>query len=301
MNQIARSTSEHCHIANCLDLCRQAIPILENITLEIKNSLINILNQRGGVTPANVEKEQFLTHGFAWIATYVESLNQLLSWADRLHSANKLKAAEGLILQIAFGEYIGQIQGGIQMSQSEIIRIDHFNLSAKIKNAFHEAPIRTLIKSGNTDQARKKLVECIHQTIGQPNYCETGLDSEYESIRDTFFRFSTEKILPNAHKWHLNNELIPMALVEELSDLGVFVLTIPEYFGGLGMKKMAMCLVSEELARAYIGVGSLATRSEIAAELILRSGTKSQKEYWLPGIASGQSLPAAVFTEPNFG
>src|SRR5437868_11054513 len=62
-----------------------------------------------------------------------------------------------------------------------------------------------------------------------------------------------------------------------------------------------MCVVSEELSRGYIGVGSLGTRSEIAAELIMGGGTAEQKEKWLPKIASGEVLPTAVFTEPNAG
>ncbi len=62
-----------------------------------------------------------------------------------------------------------------------------------------------------------------------------------------------------------------------------------------------MCVVSEELSRAYIGVGSLGTRSEIAAELILGGGTEEQKSRFLPRIASGEILPTAVFTEPNTG
>jgi (2S)-methylsuccinyl-CoA dehydrogenase len=62
-----------------------------------------------------------------------------------------------------------------------------------------------------------------------------------------------------------------------------------------------MCLVSEELSRGYIGVGSLGTRSEIAGELILSSGTPEQKQKYLAKIASGELLPTAVFTEPNTG
>ena len=86
-----------------------------------------------------------------------------------------------------------------------------------------------------------------------------------------------------------------------MSELGVFGLTIPEDYGGMGLGKESMCVVSEELSRGYIGVGSLGTRSEIAAELILGSGTEEQKRKWLPKIASGEVLPTAVFTEPNTG
>ena len=77
--------------------------------------------------------------------------------------------------------------------------------------------------------------------------------------------------------------------------------TIPEEFGGAGFPKTAMCVVSEELSRGYIGVGSLGTRSEIAAELIFSGGTAEQRCHWLPVIASGAKLPTAVFTEPDTG
>ena len=88
---------------------------------------------------------------------------------------------------------------------------------------------------------------------------------------------------------------------EEMCWYGVFGLTIPEEYGGLGLGKVAMCVVTEELSRGYIGIGSLGTRSEIAAELILKGGTEEQKRRWLPKIAAGEVLPTAVFTEPDHG
>ena len=120
-------------------------------------------------------------------------------------------------------------------------------------------------------------------------------------IRDQFRRFVDDKVAPFAHEWHLKDELIPIEVVDQVAEMGVFGLTLPEEFGGLGMGKTAMCLVTEELSRGYIGVGSLGTRSEIAGELIRLGGTQEQKESWLPRIASGEILPTAVFTEPNTG
>jgi (2S)-methylsuccinyl-CoA dehydrogenase len=76
---------------------------------------------------------------------------------------------------------------------------------------------------------------------------------------------------------------------------------VPEEHGGLGLGKLAMCVVTEELSRGYIGLGSLGTRSEIAAELIRLGGTEAQKQKWLPGLANGSILPTAVFTEPGTG
>jgi len=120
-------------------------------------------------------------------------------------------------------------------------------------------------------------------------------------VRNQFRRFVDEKVTPHAHGWHERDELIPIEIVNEMSELGVFGLTIPEEFGGLGMGKTAMCVVTEELSRGYIGVGSLGTRSEIAAELIRLGGTDAQKQHYLPKLASGEILPTAVFTEPNNG
>jgi (2S)-methylsuccinyl-CoA dehydrogenase len=120
-------------------------------------------------------------------------------------------------------------------------------------------------------------------------------------MRNEMRRFADQEVVPHAQGWHLKNEYIPLSILSQMAELGVFALTIPEEFGGLGLGKESMCVVSEELSRGYIGVGSLGTRSEIAAELILGSGTPEQKRKWLPKIASGECLPTAVFTEPNTG
>jgi (2S)-methylsuccinyl-CoA dehydrogenase len=129
----------------------------------------------------------------------------------------------------------------------------------------------------------------------------TGLEDTLDSIREEMRKFAEGQVVPHAQQWHLRNEYIPLDIIAQMSELGVFSLTIPEDYGGMGLGKESMCLVSEELSRGYIGVGSLGTRSEIAAELILGSGTEEQKRKWLPKIASGEVLPTAVFTEPNTG
>jgi (2S)-methylsuccinyl-CoA dehydrogenase len=120
-------------------------------------------------------------------------------------------------------------------------------------------------------------------------------------IRDEVRRFAEKEVEPQAQDWHRRDALIPMPIVGELARMGVFGLTIPEAFGGAGLGKTAMCVVSEELSRAYLGVGSLGTRAEIAGELIRLNGTAAQQARWLPAIASGAVLPTAVFTEPNTG
>ena len=211
-------------------------------------------------------------------------------------AAGRLGETERLILQIGAGEYLAQLAGGIPMSQVEIARPDPSDLAA-----FRTPAVQTLIAHGNTDAARARLVELMLETQGAASFGATGLDADDEMIRDQFRRFADERVVPFAHGWHRKDELIPLAIIEEMGALGVFGLTIPEEYGGSGLSKTAMCVVSEELSRGYIGVGSLGTRSEIAAELILGGGTEAQKAEWLPKLASAEILPTAVFTEPNTG
>ena len=153
--------------------------------------------------------------------------------------------------------------------------------------------------AGN-DERRARLIELMASrhdaTIG-----DCGLDETLAAIRDQMRKFADSEVVPHAQEWHRSNRYIPLEVIAQMSELGVFGLTIPEAYGGLGLGKESMCVVSEELARGYIGVGSLGTRNEIAAELILSGGTEAQKTEWLPKLASGEVLPTAVFTEPNTG
>ncbi len=254
----------------------------------------------GKVQAALLDQEQRAAHGFAWLATYVESLRQMQGWAARLEGESRFGEMESLILQITFAEYLGQIAGGLPMTQNEILRPADLGLTRADLAAFDAEPFATLM-TGNTPAARARLVALMRDNAGRATFGATGLDEELEMIRDQFRRFADEKVAPHAHEWHLKDELIPMEIIEQLAEMGVFGLTIPEEFGGLGMSKASMVVVSEELSRGYIGVGSLGTRSEIAAELIICGGTDAQKAKWLPGLASGEILPTAVFTEPNTG
>ena len=253
------------------------------------------------VSGTAMDAAQGASHALAWLATYVESLRSMQGWATRLDEQGQFGEVEQLILQIAFGEYLAQIAGGIAMNQGEIARPADMGLDETALAAFRTQEVQTLITRGNTQGARLRLVELMQERSAEITVGRTGLDDELEMIREQFRRFSLERVAPHAHEWHLKDELIPMEIIEELAEMGVFGLTIPEEYGGLGLSKASMVVVSEELSRGYIGVGSLGTRSEIAAELILCGGTEDQKEKWLPRLASAETLPTAVFTEPNTG
>jgi (2S)-methylsuccinyl-CoA dehydrogenase len=243
-----------------------------------------------------MDAEQHIVHGYGWVATYAELMRQVSAWADRLAAENRFGETEALLAQLLFAEYAAQLTGGVPMNQGEVIRPSDFGVPAPNAPA-----LARLAAEGGGQAVKTRVAELAVEARGRPTLEVTGLDETFEMIRDQFHAFAEEKVVPYAHEWHLKDQLIPLELLQELGELGVFGLTIPEEYGGSGMGKTAMCVVSEELSRAYIGVGSLGTRSEIAAELILTGGTEAQKAYWLPRIASAEILPTAVFTEPNTG
>ena len=273
-----------------------ALPEVEALFVSAREALRARVTDGGKISSAALEVEQYAAHTLSWLATYTEALRQLNAWAGRLADQGSLGKMESLILQIGFGEYLAQVAGGIPMSQTETARLSDLGLSW-----VPGSEAATLIAAGNTPAARTALVACMRDNHGRATFGATGLDEELEMIRDQFRRFAEERVIPFAHDWHLKDELIPMEIIESLAEMGVFGLTIPEEFGGFGLSKASMVVVSEELSRGYIGVGSLGTRSEIAAELILCGGTPEQKAQWLPKLASGEILPTAVFTEPNTG
>ena len=283
-------------LSDLQDLTAAALPEVEALFTDARDGLKAAVTVDGKVSAPALEVLQSQAHALAWLATYVEALRQLDAWAGRLTKAGQFGAMEALILQIGFGEYLNQIAGGLPMSQTEFARLSDLGLTWAPGPA-----VARLMVAGNTPEARAALVACMRDNHGRATYGAPGLDEELEMIRDQFRRYADEKVIPFAQGWHLRDELIPMQVIDELAEMGVFGLTIPEEYGGFGLSKASMVVVSEELSRGYIGVGSLGTRSEIAAELILCGGTDAQKAQWLPGLASGAILPTAVFTEPNTG
>ena len=284
-------------LADIAKLTATALPEVEALFIAGRENLRASVTTGGKVSNAAMEEHQYAAHALSWLATYTESLRQLQAWADRLQADGKFGETEALILQIGFGEYLNHIHGGIPMSQGEVARLQDLGLAPASRGAAAE----TLMAQGNTAAARARLVALMRDGRANATFGATGLDEELEMIRDQFRRFSEDEVKPYAHEWHLKDELIPMEIIEKLAEMGVFGLTIPEEFGGFGLSKASMVVVSEELSRGYIGVGSLGTRTEIAAELILCGGTADQKAQWLPKLASGEILPTAVFTEPNTG
>jgi (2S)-methylsuccinyl-CoA dehydrogenase len=282
-----------------LDAAAESAEKLGSVTIEaVKGKLA----PNGKIDNAALEREQHVAHGLAWVATYVEGIRQMADYAKRASDEGRFGELEGLLTQIVVGEYLAQLAGGVVMSQGEVVRLHELSVPDAAQGAFLNDNVVALIRSV-TPEIRARVSTLIQdaESAAAANYGDPCLDETYEEIRNEMRRFSLAEVLPHAQEWHLKDDYIPLELVNQMAELGVFSLTLPEEYGGLGLGKEAMCVVSEELSRGYIGVGSLGTRSEIAEELIHNGGTDAQKEEWLPKIASGEILPTAVFTEPNTG
>ena len=288
-------------IPDLMALCGRAMSAAMTYQEAAKRATAALVAPGGKVEAALLEREQFAAHGYAWVATYVAALDQMLRWAERLESDGAQGELERLMLQAAFGEYLRQLTGGIALSQVEVLRPCDLGVTDDDVRELYTSEVRTLTQRGNTAAVRARIAELLVEGLETGDLGDSGLgDETLEMIRDQFRRFADDHA-EAAHEWHLKDELIPIEVIQQLSELGIFGLTVPEAEGGLGLGKTSMCVVTEELSRGYIGLGSLGTRSEIAAELIRLGGTPAQKEKYLPAIASGAILPTAVFTEPNTG
>ncbi|GLK76569.1 (2S)-methylsuccinyl-CoA dehydrogenase [Methylopila jiangsuensis] len=277
------------------------LPALDTLLAEAASAVRAKVVKDGKIDSAALDREQRATHGLAWLATYRMALRELAHWGERLGAEGKFGAIEEAILRVGAAEYLAQIIGGIPMNQGETVRARDLGLAPDRPEELLGQTAQDIIADGGSPEARHELAELIRKADGRYGFGDPALDETLVQFRDEMHRFAEAEVAPYAHAWHLANAYIPLETIQKMAELGVFGLTIPEEFGGLGLGKEAMCVVSEELSRAYIGVGSLGTRSEIAAELIMGGGTEEQKAHFLPKLADGSILPTAVFTEPNTG
>ncbi len=283
---------------DCITVAQQAVDAAFRYVAAARAGIASLIAPDGVVDAAIADKEQRRLHGLSWIATTVEALAATVDWTVRSHAGGHFGEVERLTLCIGLGEYLAQLAGGIAMSQNEVVRPGELGLDDALRDLCSDSAAAHFLVKGNSAANRLALMQKLRDGE-QPD--ETLGDETLDMVRSQFRDFARERIAPHAHSWHLADELIPDEIIAEMSQLGVFGICIGEEFGGLGMGKLAMCIVSEELSRGWICAGSLGTRSEIAGELIGANGTAEQKRDWLPGLANGSILPTAVFTEPDTG
>ncbi len=280
------------------DLFKSILDELEKISVKSKNYFVKILMKENRIDNKLLEYYQFESHGYAWFETYKIGLRETFNWFQRLNESKKASDIDASILVYSFAEYITQMKSGIMISQTEMIRPEDLGLTDSDFDFMNRDEVKDLVSLGLSNRLKKEMVDSMEKGI----FPSLGLNDEtLEMIQDQFRKFAEEEIIPHANEWHLKDDLIPDETLNKMTELGVFSIAIPENYGGLGMGKVAMCVVTEELSRGFLAAGSLGTRAEIAGELIRLGGTEEQKNKYLPEIANGNILTTAVFTEPNTG
>ncbi|MEW6775525.1 MAG: acyl-CoA dehydrogenase family protein [Bdellovibrionota bacterium] len=269
---------------------------LEKLFGKAKNAVKAKVSKGGKPDAGLIDQNQIPAHGLAGLATELEAARQITEWAGRVGGDLEALMARAVLSQVA-----RHFTAEVSLSQMERIPVSQIGLSDEDVSAFKKNPaVAAFLAKGDRPEDFAEIAKLIREKDGKTG--NFGLDNEdLEMIRDQFKKMADEKVAPIAPDIHDNDKLVPIELIRELAELGVFGLTIPEEYGGSNLGKHAMCVVTEELSRGYIGVGSLATRTEIAGELIRLGGTDEQRKHFLPKLSAGDYIPTAVFTEPDNG
>ncbi len=273
---------------------QQVIQAIEGLYQRAHDNVKAMVTEGDRISAKKLNANQLAAHAVAYLATELEACRQMAAWAERVGGDYEGKVARAYV-----GEVARSIVGGVDLGACENISLGELGISAgDLRETVLHPEVVAFCTEHSNGQVYLEIAEHARDH-GMPN---PGLGDEMlDEIRSQFAKFVDVEVIPRAQDIHRNDVLIPMDIIDQMSELGVFGLTIPEEYDGLGLSKVAMCVVTEELSRGYIGVGSLGTRSEIAAELIMGGGTEEQKQKWLPKLASGEVLSTAVFTEPNTG
>ena len=128
------------------------------------------------------------------------------------------------------------------------------------------------------------------------------ITDDHEEFRSAVRKFTDEEIVPiaadiDSYKY----PDIPQEIIKKMAEQGYFGVIFPEEYDGLGLDYITLSIVSEELSKGLLSVGSVMTRGILTGTLLLAHGTEDQKKRFLPGIATGELMTAAAFTEPDFG
>lgn len=237
---------------------------------------------------------QLLSYDLAVCVAEISAAKSLLKYALKL-SKNKLVAKIALVF--AGDNY--QIVLQTLLARSE----ESAGNSKELLGLYEKPSVRELLS-----YTAAQVLEQIGREItgGDIARLPSTLDEEKELMRETFYRFTSDVVVPLAEEIHRQDQDIPEAIIRPAAELGCFGTCIPERFGGLqpdnSSDSLGMIVVTEELSRGSLGAaGSLITRPEIAARALLAGGTEKQKNKWLPALAKGEILCAISITEPSTG
>jgi len=123
---------------------------------------------------------------------------------------------------------------------------------------------------------------------------------EQKAITEMVRQFADEQILPNAEHYD-HEDSFPEPIVEQMKELGLFGVTIPEEYGGMGLDLTTYAMIVEELSRGWISISGVINTHFIGSYLLMKFGTPEQREKYLPRMATGEIRAAFSLSEPELG
>jgi alkylation response protein AidB-like acyl-CoA dehydrogenase len=128
----------------------------------------------------------------------------------------------------------------------------------------------------------------------------TELTDEQQAIREMVRQFADEQIIPNAEHYD-HEDAFPEPIVEQMKELGLFGVTIPESYGGMGLDLTTYAMIVEELSRGWISISGIVNTHFIGSYLLMKFGTEEQRQRYLPRMATGEMRAAFSLSEPECG
>src|SRR5690606_15298840 len=175
----AEARRESLILPDLLPACAEVRAAAETFGAAARRAVARLVAPSGKVDVVLLEREQFAAHGYAWLATYVAALREMLRWAERLDAAGQLGELEKLMLQACYGEYLSQLTGGIALRQVEVVRPADLGMGEDEVAALATPAVQRLTANGNA------LRMAIAEHLADGKFGEAGLaDDTLALIRD---------------------------------------------------------------------------------------------------------------------
>ena len=254
-----------------------------------------------GVSNEKLDEHQMASFDLAWCAAESTGARFAAEYASKVAAARS--AGDGLCLE----EQMALV------FCAESLQNIHNRLRARPQSfGLEEADLAALASAGFSRFCQAQLDAVNLEALGKAVVALNGASGAYmlsddaTMMQDSFRKLAANVVMPLAEEIHREDRIIPQEILDPLTEMGCFGLSIPERYGGLQSDdhedNMGMIVVTEELSRGSLGAaGSLITRPEILSRALQKGGTEAQRQKWLPQVAMGQPLCAIAVTEPDTG
>jgi len=243
-----------------------------------------------GIDDAQVHCERL-----AYAATEVAAAKELVAYAKAAAQHGQADVVVNEMAGVFAGEVAQRLRSNVE-AHAEDFGLDEATLNQTLGSSAAKAAVRSFVSDARVRAIGRNVMQ-------QRGANHTWLESEIAAMtRDSVRQFAETEVSPIAEHIHRTDDLVPDTIIDKMSALGFFGMSVPEEFGGGGMGNLPMIVTTEELSRCSLAsAGSLITRPEILTKALLKGGSDAQKKQWLPPIAAGKIMVGISVTEPDTG